>query len=65
MPKVGSNYICLVVILIDFVLIKYENYYYPQVFLKESKYIEKGKKVIKYINDDLEISSDDFRLRIN
>ena len=37
MPKVGSNYICLAVILIDFVLIKDENYYYPQVFLKESK----------------------------
>ena len=37
MLKVGSNYICLAVILIDFVLIKDENYYYPQVFLKESK----------------------------
>ena len=30
--KVGSNYICLVVILIDFVLKKDENYY-KQVFL--------------------------------
>ena len=33
MPKVGSNYICKVVILIDFVLKKDENYH-PQVLLK-------------------------------
>ena len=31
--------------------------YYPQVFLKEYKYFE--KKVIRYIIDDLESSSDD------
>ena len=33
MPIVGSNYICLAVLLIDFVLKKDENYY-PQVFLR-------------------------------
>ena len=43
MPKVGSNYICLVVILTDFILKKDENYY-PQVFLKKCKQIEKEKK---------------------
>ena len=52
-----SNYTCLAVILIDFVLKKDENYYL-QVFLKECKYIEKEKKIIRYIIDDLEISSD-------
>ena len=31
--------------------------YFPQVFLKECKYIE--KKVIRHIIDDLESSSDD------
>ena len=31
--------------------------YFPQVFLKECKYIE--KKVIRHITDDLESSSDD------
>ena len=31
--------------------IKKDDNYYPQVFLKESKYIE--KKVIRHINDDL------------
>ena len=37
-PKVYSNYTCLAVILINFVLKKDENYYL-QVFLKECKYI--------------------------
>ena len=55
MPKVGSNCIFLEVILIDFVL---KNYL--QVFLRECKYIEKEKRVIRYIADDLEISFDDF-----
>ena len=36
--KVGSNHTCLVVISLDFVLKKDESYY-PQVFLKECKYI--------------------------
>ena len=33
--------------------------YYLQVFLVECKYIVKEKKLIRYISDDLEISSDD------
>ena len=47
MPEAGSNYLCLVAISIDFVFKKEENYY-PQVFLKECKYIDKEKKVIRY-----------------
>ena len=43
MTKVGSNYDCLAVILIDFVLETDENYY-PQVSLKECKCKEKGKR---------------------
>ena len=46
MPKVGSNYICLVVILIDFVL-------------QNVNTLKKKNKVIKDITDDPEISSDD------
>ena len=38
-PTVGSNYTCLVVVFLDSVLKKDENYY-PQAFLKECKYIE-------------------------
>ena len=40
----------------DTTLKKYENYY-PQVFLKKCKFIE--KKMIRYIIDNLESSSDD------
>ena len=39
-PKVHSNYTCLAVISLDSALKKDENYY-PQVYLKECKYIEK------------------------
>ena len=39
-PKEGSNHACLAGITIDSVLKKEENYY-RQVFLKECKYIEK------------------------
>ena len=49
-PMVDSNHTCISVISLDFALIKNENYY-PQVFLKECKYIE--KKVIRHINDNL------------
>ena len=42
-PKVGSNYTCLVLILIDFIF-KKDEYYCLQVFLKECKYFEKEKK---------------------
>ena len=45
-------------ILIDSVLKKDENYY-PQVFLKECKSIEKGKTVIRCSIDNLKFSSDD------
>ena len=49
-PKVESNRTCLAVICLDSALKKDDNYY-PQVFLKECKYIE--KKVIRHINDNL------------
>ena len=53
MAKVDSNYTCLAVIEIDFILKKNENYY-PQIFLIECKYIEKEKMALRYITDDLE-----------
>ena len=55
-PKIDSNHTCLAVISLDSDLKKNENYY-PQLFLKECKYIE--KKVIRHINDNLsDLSSD-------
>ena len=58
MPKEGTHYICLLVILVDSVF-KIGKNYYPQVFLEEHKYIIKRKKVSRVIDDDLEISSFD------
>ena len=57
-PKVGSNQNCLAVMSSDSALKKNKNYY-PQVFLKNCKYIEKEKNVIRYITDDLETFPDD------
>ena len=55
-PKVDSNHTCLAVIRLDSALKKDENYY-PQVFLKECKYIK--KKVIRHITYGIERSSVD------
>ena len=49
-PKVDFNHTCLAAISLDSALRKDENYY-PQVFLKECKYIE--KQVIRHSNDNL------------
>ena len=55
--KVYSNHTCLAVISLDSALKKDETYY-PQVFLKECKYIQ--KKVIRHSNDNLcDFSSSD------
>ena len=54
-PKVDSNHTCLTVISL-YSALKEDDNYYPQVFLKECKYIT--KKVIGHITDDLESSSD-------
>ena len=45
-PKMGSNYTCLVVFSLDPALKKKYNYY-PQVLLKDCKYIE--KKVVRHM----------------
>ena len=58
MSRVGSSYPSLVVMVFDFVLKNGHNYY-QQVFLKELKYIEKKKKGIRDITDELEIFSGD------
>ena len=55
-PKEGSQYICLSVILLDSIL-KTDKKQYPQVFLKECKYVIKETKIYNYITNDLEISS--------
>ena len=63
-PKEGSQFICLSVILINSVFRSGENYY-PQVFLEEYKYVVEEKKPEKkmpeFITDNIEISSDSHR----
>ena len=59
-PRKGSQFICLSVILINSVFRTVKNYY-PQVFLEECKYVVKEKKIPKYIIDNIEISSDSDR----
>ena len=54
--QADSNYICLAVVLIDCIF-KNDKNYYPQVSLKECKYIETN--MTRYITNDLENSSDD------
>ena len=49
-PKIVFNHTCLAVISLDFIL-KKDECYYPQVFLKECKYTE--KKVVRHIHDNL------------
>ena len=44
MPKEGSQFICLSVILIDSVF-RIDKNYYSQVFSEECKYVVKGKKI--------------------
>ena len=46
MPKLVSNYTCLVIILISFNLKKDENYY-SQVLLKECKYTKKETPLVE------------------
>ena len=49
-PKVDCSYTCLAVISLDSALKKGDNQY-PQMFLKECKYID--KKVVRHIHDNL------------
>ena len=54
MLTVGSNHTCLAVMAIVSALVKAENQY-PEVFLKESKCIE--KEDFRHVTEYLEISS--------
>ena len=60
LPREGSQFICLSVILMDSAFRTSKNYY-PQAFLNECKYVVNEKKISKYITDDIEISSDSDR----
>ena len=40
-------------------VVKVGKKYYPQVFLKECKYVKRKNKMFNYINDGLEMTSSD------
>ena len=63
-PKEGSQFICLSVILFDSVFRTGKNYYH-EVFLEECKYFVKEKRILMYIIGDIEISSDSDRENSN
>ena len=63
-PKEGSQFTCLSVILFDSVF-RTGKTYYNQVFLEECKYFVKEKKISMFIMGDIEISSDSDRENSN
>ena len=57
-PKGNSSYKCLSLIMLDSI-VKLGKKYYPQVFLKECKYVKRKNKMMNCIDDDIEITSSD------
>ena len=58
MPEDNEYCICLSVILLDSV-VKTDNDYYLQIFLKECKYAVKKKKIMNTINEELNLKEPD------
>ena len=50
---------CLFVTLLDSIFDNLDKEYYRQVLLEECKYTIKNKKIVKTINEDLELSESD------
>ena len=57
-PKGDASYKCFSLIMLNFI-VKVGKKYYPQVFLKECKYVKRKNKMVNYINDDIDITSSD------
>ena len=58
MPK-ECSYCSSLSVILNHSALKWLKNYYPQLLLGECKYMVKDKKISRYINDDLEIFSDD------
>ena len=57
-PKERIHYICIAAICIDSVL-RVEKKDYPQVYLEQCKYKIKRRKLVDFIDDEVDLSSDD------
>ena len=56
-PKERIHYICIAAICIDFVL-RVDKGNYPQVYLEQCKYKMKKRKLVDFIDDEVDLSSD-------
>ena len=57
-PKERNHYSCIAAIKIDSI-IKIDKKYYPQVYLEQCKYKEKKRKLVDFIDAELDLDSDD------
>ena len=57
-PKDRIHYVCIAVICIDSVL-KVDKKNYPQVCLEQCKYKTRKRKLVDFIDDEVDLSSDD------
>ena len=55
-PKDNEHWACLSVILLDSIYVNSNNEYYPQIFVEESKYAIKDRKIVNTINEDLKLN---------
>ena len=57
-PKERNHYICIAIIYIDSIL-KVDRKNYPQVYLEQCKYKIKRKKMVDFIDAEVDLSSND------
>ena len=57
-PKERNHYVCIAAICIDSVL-RVDKKNYPQVYLEQCKYKIKSRKPVDFIEDEVDLSSDD------
>ena len=57
-PKERNHYICIAAIYIDSVL-RVDRKNYPQVYLEQCKYKTRKRKLVDFIDDEVDLSSDD------
>ena len=58
-PKDNEYCAYLSVILLDSIFVNSNKEYYPQIFLEESKYAIKDRKIVNTINEDLKSNESD------
>ena len=57
-PKKRNHYVCIAAICIDSVL-RVDKKNYPQVYVEQCKYKMRKRKLVDFIDDEVDLSSDD------